>query len=98
MNAITQPATITDLRRNPKGILERIKKEKIVPILTHSKYEAAFISIGELNRLYEELKALRHEQFVGEVIESEKEVESGGGAGPFNSAEAAIKYLNGLSA
>ena len=28
MNAITQPATITDLRRNPKGILERIKKEK----------------------------------------------------------------------
>ncbi|MBI5411772.1 type II toxin-antitoxin system prevent-host-death family antitoxin [Candidatus Peregrinibacteria bacterium] len=94
MNPITQPATITDMRRNPKGILRRIKKEKVVPILTHSKYEAAFISIDELDRIQEELKDLRHELFVQETLESSRQVERGEFSGPFDTVEDLMRHLN----
>jgi len=94
MNRITQPTTITDIRRDPKGILTRLKKEKVLPILVHSKFEAAFISIDELTRLYEELRALRHEHFALETLDAKKEVSTGGGYGPFDTAEDALKYLN----
>lgn len=93
MNPITQPTTITDMRRDPKNLLARVKKEKVLPILVHSKFEAAFISIDELNRLYEELKTLRREQFVQETLEAGKEVEECGGHGPFNTAEEIMEHL-----
>lgn len=94
MNPITQPTTITDIRRDPKAILARLKKEKVLPILVHSKFEAAFISIDELTRMYEELHALRHSQFVQETLEAEKEIEEGGGYGPFDTVVDALKSLN----
>lgn len=97
MNSITQPATMTDLRRNPKGVLKRMQKEKIVPILVHSKFPGALISIEELNRLQEELRVLRHEQFVDEVLEAAKEVAEGKGAGPFGTVEEAMNYLDSLN-
>ena len=92
MTTIVQPTTITDMRRNPKKLLSRVKKERVLPILVHSKFEAAIISIEELEKLYEELRALRHEQFVEGVLEAEKEIERGESY-TFDSIEDYMKYL-----
>ncbi len=94
MNTITQPVTVTDMRRDPKNLLERVKKEGVVPILTHSEFEAAVISVDELNRLYKSIKELKHELFVQETLEAAASVERGEGIGPFDDVDESIKALN----
>ena len=93
MQPITQPITVTDMRRDPKALLKRVKKEGVVPILVHSEFPAAVISIDKLNELYEAIKELKHELFVQETLEAKAEIEGGGGHKPFNSTEDFIKHL-----
>ncbi|MBN2307088.1 type II toxin-antitoxin system prevent-host-death family antitoxin [Candidatus Peregrinibacteria bacterium] len=91
---ITQPITVTDMRRDPKSLLERVKKEGVVPILTHSEFEAAIISVDELNRLYESIKELKHELFVQETLEAIEEHKRDGGIGPVEDIDEFMKLLN----
>lgn len=93
MPAIVQPITTTDMRRDPKGLLARVKKEKVVPILTHSKVEAAIISVDELNHLHEIIKELKHELFVQETLAASAEIDRGEGYGPFKSVDEMMKHL-----
>ncbi len=93
MTYIVQPATVTDMRRDPKSLLERVKKEKVVPVLTHSEFDVAMIDINELNRLHEMIKDLKHELFVQETLEAERDMERGKVAGSFNSIEALEKHF-----
>jgi long-subunit acyl-CoA synthetase (AMP-forming) len=95
-HTIAQPATITDLRRDPKGLLKRAKKEKIIPILVHSEFEVAIVEIDELNGMIEELKALRRELFAQETLEASHEMDRGECSGPFETVEEAMKHLNNL--
>lgn len=97
MNRITQPATMTDLRRNPKEALKRMQKEKIVPILVHSKFVGALISMDELNALQEAVKDLRHEEFVKETLQASRAVDRGEYSGPFDTVDAAMRHLDSLS-
>lgn len=94
MNLINQPISVTDMRRDPKGIIKRVQKENILPILVHSEFEAALISVKELNRMIRELKELRHQNFVYETLESAKEVKEGKYNGPFDTVEEAMDFLN----
>jgi prevent-host-death family protein len=91
---IAQPTSITELRRDPRRVMARVKKEKVVPILVHSKFQATLVDIEEWQRMQQELKDLRHEQFVKEVIEAENEVERGEGHGPFDNVTDLMKHLN----
>jgi len=93
MPAIVQPITTTDMRRDPKSLLERVKKEKVVPVLAHSQYEVAMVSVDELNRLHEMIKDLKHELFVQGVLEAGAEIERGEGYGPFKSVDEMMKHL-----
>lgn len=94
MNPIIQPITTTDMRRDPKSLLERVKKEKTVPILVHSQLEAVVISMDELNRLYEMIKDLKHELFVQGVLEAEAEIDRGEVCGPFSTVEEFMDSIN----
>ena len=96
MNCITQPITTTDMRRDPKSLLERVKKEKLIPILVHSEFAAAVISIDELNRLYEKIKDLKHELFVQEALASIEDYEKNGGSGPFDTIDEFAHHLDKL--
>lgn len=93
MQKITQPITVTDMRRDPKALLKRVKKEGVVPILVHSEFPAAFIAIDKLNELYELIKELKHEIFVMETLEASAEIERGGGSGPFDSVEEFMTHI-----
>lgn len=93
MNCIVQPATTTDMRRDPKSLLERVKKEKVVPILVHSQFEAVVMSVDELNRLHEIIKDLKHELFVQRVLESSAQVERGEFHGPFDDVDKLMEHL-----
>lgn len=97
MNPIIQPITTTDMRRDPKSLLERVKKEKTVPILVHSQLEAVVISMDELNRLYETIKDLKHELFVQETLGAIKEYEAHGGSGPFDTMEEFEEHINKIT-
>ena len=96
MNCITQPITVTDMRRDPKDLLKRVKKEGVVPILVHSEFEAAVISIDELNRLYEKIKDLKHELFVQKTLAAEKDYKENGGSGPFDTIDEFAHHLDKL--
>ena len=96
MNPITQPATTTDMRRDPKSLLERVKKEKVVPVLVNSQYEVAFISVDELNHLHEIIKDLKREIFVQETLEAERDYEKNGGSGPFDTMKEFEQHLDKL--
>ena len=93
MQPITQPITVTDMRRDPKALLKRVKKEGVVPILVHSGYPAAVIAIEKLNELYDMIRELKHEIFVQETLEVEKEFERNGGSGPFNSVDEFMEHI-----
>jgi hypothetical protein len=97
MNPILQPMTITDMRRDPKSLLARLKKEKVLPVLVHSRYEAAFVDIDELNRLYSEIKELKHRLFAEETLRAEQEVREGKGNGPFKSIDELMEHLDQIS-
>lgn len=97
MNPITQPITTTDMRRDPKSLLERVKKEKMIPILVHSQLEAVVISMDELNRLYENIRDLKHEIFVKETLGAIKEYEDCGGSGPFSTMKEFEKHINEIT-
>lgn len=97
MNPIIQPITTTDMRRDPKSLLERVKKEKTVPILVHSQLEAVVISMDELNRLYEMIKDLKHELFVQETLGAIREYEEHGGSGPFDTIEEFENHINEIT-
>lgn len=96
MPAIVQPITTTDMRRDPKSLLERVKKEKMVPILVHSQLEAVVMSIDELNHLHEIIKDLKHELFVQETLEAERDYEKNGGSGPFDTMDEFEQHLDKL--
>jgi len=93
MNPIVQPATVTDMRRDPKSLLERVKREKVVPILVHSEFGVAMIDVEELNRLHDIIKQLKHELFVQETLVTMEDYKKKGGIGPFDSVEAFMESL-----
>ncbi len=94
MAFITQPVTTTQMRRDPKSILKRLKKEKVIPIFVNSKVSAAFISTEELESLHAEIKLLKREKFVDEIKASLGDYEKNGGIGPFKTVDALMNSLN----
>lgn len=74
---ITQPVTVTDMRRNAKSVLERIRKEKELPIVVHSRVVAVLISYSSYQEIKKRLKELEDKYLDVVFAEAEKEYREG---------------------